>query len=666
LEPNAAELCELLPWDSKFFGIRIARVRADVLTPESCGAIERWCGANEVRCLYFTARSDDARTVALAEAHGYHLADIRMTFERGFVSAGGSGQTGASSSPTIPSAKADPTNPSRRVRIRPATGDDLPELRRIARASHTDTRFFYDEHFPLERSLSLYETWIQASFEGFAQAVLVAEDAGRVCGFITCHRAKDAEAGSIGLIAVEAQRQGKGVGRALVEAAEAWLNDGKVKRVSVVTQGRNVAGQRLYARCGFIPRKLELYYHRWFLAVGAGTKRSDRQGASMTEFRIPFNRSSLAGREQEYIAQAMATGQIAGDQMFTKKCHELLERRLGVRKALVTTSCTHALEMAALLLNIKPGDEVIVPAFTFVSTVNAFVLRGAKPVFIDIRPDTLNLDETKLAGLITPRTKAVLPVHYAGVGCEMDALLAAAERHKFAVVEDNAHGLFGKYKGKMLGTFGCLATQSFHETKNITCGEGGALLINDPAFIERAEVIREKGTDRSRFFRGQVDKYSWVDIGSSYLMSDLLAAFLYGQLECAEQIQAKRRRVWEYYQENLVDWAAKLGARMPHIPEHCEQAYHMYYLLLPSLEVRQGLIQHLKQQGILSVFHYLPLHLSDMGRKFGGKVGDCPVTENVADRLLRLPFYNDLAEAEQATVVEALRGFNGLASRSRG
>ncbi len=386
----------------------------------------------------------------------------------------------------------------------------------------------------------------------------------------------------------------------------------------------------------------------------------------MSEIRIPFNRSSLAGREQEYISQAMAIGQIAGDQMFARKCHELLEKRLGVPKALVTTSCTHALEMAALLLNIEPGDEVIVPSFTFVSTVNAFVLRGAKPVFVDIRPDTLNLDETKLAARITSRTRAIVPVHYAGVACEMDAMMAIAARHSIAIVEDNAHGLFGKYKGKMLGTFGCLATQSFHETKNITCGEGGALLINQPDFIERAEIIREKGTNRSRFFRGQVDKYSWVDVGSSYLMSDILAAFLYGQLECAEAIQTKRQRVWEYYHKNLAAWAGKQGVRTPYVPAECEQTYHMYYLLLPSLETRQALIRHLKQQGILSVFHYLPLHLSEMGRKYGGKSGDCPVTENLSDRLLRLPFYNELTESDQAVVVEALQAFNCLDSRSRG
>jgi dTDP-4-amino-4,6-dideoxygalactose transaminase len=374
-------------------------------------------------------------------------------------------------------------------------------------------------------------------------------------------------------------------------------------------------------------------------------------------FRIPFNRSSLAGREQEYIARAVSTGQIAGDQTFTRLCSELLERELGVRRALITTSCTHALEMSAILLNIAPGDEVIVPSFTFVSAVNAFVLRGATPIFADIRPDTLNLDERTLERLISRRTKAIVLVHYAGVGCEMDAIMAIAARHQVPVVEDNAHGPFGRYRGRMLGTFGRFATLSFHETKNFTCGEGGALLINDPDDVRRAEVIREKGTNRSAFFRGDVDKYSWIDVGSSYLMSDVLAAFLYGQLEASAEIQRTRRRIWEYYDTHLADWAAAVGARPPIIPPHCEQAYHMYYLLLPSLEYRQQLIAHLRQRGIVAVFHYLPLHRSQMGERFGGRAGDCPVAEDLSDRLLRLPFFNSLAEADQAEVVAAIRAF---------
>ncbi len=372
---------------------------------------------------------------------------------------------------------------------------------------------------------------------------------------------------------------------------------------------------------------------------------------------IPFNRPCLAGKEYQYIAEAIANGHASGDGPFTRRCHELLERELGVPKALLTTSCTHALEMAAILLDCGPGDEIILPSFTFVSTANAFVLRGARIVFADIRPDTLNLDESRLEALVTPRTKAIVPVHYAGVACDMDAICKIASRHGARIIEDNAHGLFARYKGKYTGTFGSLATQSFHETKNVTCGEGGALLVNDRELLERALIIREKGTNRSQFFRGQVDKYTWVDIGSSYLPSDLLSAFLLAQLEGREEIQRKRRRIWESYQQQLADWASQRGVRLPAIPSECGQAYHMFYLILPSLEYRQALIAHLKEQGILSVFHYVPLHLSDMGRKCAAQEAHCPVTEDLSLRLLRLPFYNDLTEAEQARVVDAVTRF---------
>lgn len=374
---------------------------------------------------------------------------------------------------------------------------------------------------------------------------------------------------------------------------------------------------------------------------------------------IPFNRASIMGSEIEYIRQAVETGHISGDGPFTKKCHDLLERWLGVPKVFLTTSCTHALEMAALLLDIQPGDQIIVPSFTFVTTVNAFVLRGATPVFIDIRPDTLNMDEALLEHLVTPQTKAIIPVHYAGVGCEMDSICQIASHHAIPIVEDNAHGLFGKYRGQYLGTFGALATQSFHETKNFTCGEGGALLINDGRYIERAEIIREKGTNRSRFFRGQVDKYTWVDRGSSYLPSDMLAAFLLAQLEHRDEVQTTRRRVWETYAKKLSDWAAERGVGLPFVPAHCEQPYHMFYILLPSLQERTSLIAHLKAKGILSVFHYLPLHLSPVGVRWGYSTGACPVSEDISDRLLRLPFYNDLTEADQAYIVSAIKSFRG-------
>jgi len=372
---------------------------------------------------------------------------------------------------------------------------------------------------------------------------------------------------------------------------------------------------------------------------------------------IPFNKPTLAGNEFQYMSEALQDGHISGDGTFTKKCHAYLESTLGVPKALLTTNCTHALEMAALLLNIQPGDEVIIPSFTFVSTANAFVMHGAKPVFIDVRPDTLNLDETLLEAKLTRHTRAIVPVHYAGVACEMDAIMRIARQHGVAVVEDNAHGLFARYKGRFTGTFGALATQSFHETKNFSCGEGGALLINDPDLIERAEIIREKGTNRSRFFRGQVDKYSWVDVGSSYLPSDVLAAFLYAQLEQRDTIQRHRQRVWRFYCQHLAAWALEHGVQLPVIPKDCEQPYHMYYLLLPSLEIRQKLIAHLKAQGIMAVFHYLPLHLSEMGRKLGGQPGECPVTEDISDRLLRLPLFANLTNEDMARIVDSIQTF---------
>lgn len=378
----------------------------------------------------------------------------------------------------------------------------------------------------------------------------------------------------------------------------------------------------------------------------------------LTSRRVAFNRAPAIERGLSYVAEAIATGQIAGDGPFSRKCHALLEQQLGVAKVLLTTSCTHALEMAALLLDIQPGDEVIVPSFTFVSTINAFVLRGARPVFVDIRPDTLNLDERLLVSAITPRTRAIVPVHYAGVACEMDTILAIAARHGVAVVEDNAHGLFGRYRGRWLGTFGCLATQSFHESKNFACGEGGALLINDPALVERAEIIREKGTDRARFFRGQVDKYTWQDIGSSYLLSDILAAYLLAQLEIWEAIQQRRRQIWERYYVELSGWAAEQGVRLPIVPPHCEQTYHLFYLLMPSLERRTAFMQHLDRWEVATVFHYVPLHLSPMGRRFGGAAGDCPVTEQVSDCLVRLPLHYRLTDDELEHVITAVHAFS--------
>ncbi len=374
--------------------------------------------------------------------------------------------------------------------------------------------------------------------------------------------------------------------------------------------------------------------------------------------RIPFNRPFATGNELDYIRTAIAAPKFSGDGSFTAQCHLLLEQSLGIQRALLTTSCTHALEMAALLLDTGVGDEVMVPSFAFPSAANAFVLRGAKPVFVDIRADTLNIDETQIERRITAHTKAISLVHYAGVGCEMDTIVAIARRHRIAVVEDNAHGLYGRYRGRYLGTIGQLATLSFHETKNFTCGEGGALLINDAQFNQRAEIVREKGTDRNRFFRGEIDKYTWVDIGSSYLPSDLLAAFLRAQLEHRDQIQSMRRQIFETYARELASWAETNGVRLPIVPTECEQSYHMFYVIMPSFESRQALISHLAGFGILAVFHYLPLHLSPMGLRFGGRHGDCPVTEDLADRLLRLPFFTGMSSSEQSQVIDAVRGFH--------
>jgi len=372
---------------------------------------------------------------------------------------------------------------------------------------------------------------------------------------------------------------------------------------------------------------------------------------------IPFNWPAAMGRELEYITMAVETAGIGGAGEFAAKCQALLESELGVKKALLTTSCTAALEMAALLIDTRPGDEIILPSFIFTSTANAFALRGAKPVFVDIRPDTLNVDEKQIERRLSKRTKAIVAMHYAGVGCELDAIVDLARDRSIALIEDNALGLFGKYKGRNLGTFGCLATQSFHETKNLSCGEGGALLINDDRFIERAEIIREKGTNRARFFRGEVDKYTWVDLGSSYAPSDILAAYLLAQLEMREKIQKLREDIWNFYSEHLREWAERCGARLPVVPDHTDQTYHMFYVLMKTGEDRDRLMAHLRQAGMQSVFHYLPLHLSKMGQSFGGKKGDCPVTESVSERLLRLPFYNTLTKGQLTRVVDAMEKF---------
>jgi dTDP-4-amino-4,6-dideoxygalactose transaminase len=376
-----------------------------------------------------------------------------------------------------------------------------------------------------------------------------------------------------------------------------------------------------------------------------------------TEAEISFNSPELMGQELDFMQEAVARRQLSGDGHFTRLCQNRLQEMLGAKKVLLTTSCTAALEMSAILLDIQPGDEVIVPAFTFVSGANAFVLRGAKPVFVDIRPDTLNLDERLAEKAISERTKAIAPVHYAGVGCEMERLIQIGQNYRIPIIEDNAHALFGKYQGRPLGSFGTFATQSFHETKNVICGEGGALVINDERFAERAEILWEKGTNRKKFFAGLVDKYTWVDIGSSFLLSDLLAAFLFAQLEQSHQIQSLRHAVWRYYYEGLRALADKLPIELPQIPANCEHAAHLFYVLFPSQSIRDQVITFLRSRGIGSAFHYLPLHLSPMGRRFGYKEGDCPTTEDVSGRLLRLPFHNRLTREDQDRVISAISEF---------
>lgn len=372
--------------------------------------------------------------------------------------------------------------------------------------------------------------------------------------------------------------------------------------------------------------------------------------------KTPFNRPYLTGKELDYIRQAHANGHLSGDGDFTRRCNAWLEQTTQVRKALLTHSCTAALEMAALLVDLQPGDEVIMPSFTFVSTANAFVLRGAVPVFVDIRPDTLNLDERLIEAAITSRTRAICVVHYAGVACEMDTINAIAARHGLVVIEDAAQALLSTYKERPLGSLGALAALSFHETKNIIAGEGGALLVNDARYAERAEIIREKGTNRSQFFRGQVDKYTWVDIGSSYLPGEIIAAFLWAQMEQAQRITEERLRIWDRYHAAFAPLEAQERVRRPIIPAHCRHNAHMYYLLLPDLAVRTRFIDAMKRADIQTVFHYIPLHSAPAGLRHGRAVGSMSVSDTTSERLVRLPLW--LPDMDQTAVIDMVEGFS--------
>lgn len=372
---------------------------------------------------------------------------------------------------------------------------------------------------------------------------------------------------------------------------------------------------------------------------------------------VPFNRAALAGKELEYIAQAVARGHISGGGTFTRSAEDLLAKVSGSARVLMATSCTHALELSARILRLGPGDEVIVPAYTFVSTAAAFALTGARPVFVDVNDQTLNLDIDATQAAITDRTRAICTVHYAGIGDRVDDLVQLCDSHGITMIEDNAHGLGASFKGRKLGTFGRMSTLSFHETKNITCGEGGALALNDPSLVDLAEVFREKGTDRSRFLRGQVDKYTWVEVGSSWVASDLLAAFLVAQLQSFEEIQRRRMAVWMAYDAALGDWARESSVRTPVISEGASHPAHMYFLRLPSLTERTAFIEHLRSLGIMAVFHYQALNTSAVGRSFGGRSGQCPVSEGAADTLVRLPLFADMRPDELDRVIEAVLSF---------
>jgi dTDP-4-amino-4,6-dideoxygalactose transaminase len=374
---------------------------------------------------------------------------------------------------------------------------------------------------------------------------------------------------------------------------------------------------------------------------------------------IPSNKPFLTGRELSYVSEVLSSGDVSSDGRFTRGCSGLLERLFGIHRVLMTPSCSAALEIAASLCDLAPGDEVILPSFTFVSTANAFVRLGARPVFVEVRPDTLNLDESKVEEAITPRTRAVFPVHYAGVGCDMDRIMALAEGHGLLVVEDAAQGVGASYKGRALGSIGHLGAYSFHHTKNYSCGEGGALSVNSTGLVERAEIIRDKGTNRGQFLRGEVDRYTWVDVGSSHVPSEIACAFLYAQLETMEQITEGRRRVCEFYNYNLRPLAARGLLRLPHTPEGCQTNGHIYYVLLPDEETRDRLLAYLNAHGIAAVSHYVPLHTSPMGRRFGYRRGDLPVTEDVSGRILRLPAYPGLTQGELSYVVHHLSRFLG-------
>jgi dTDP-4-amino-4,6-dideoxygalactose transaminase len=514
----------------------------------------------------------------------------------------------------------------------------------LALQSGEYSRFRTDPNLDRRHFERLYGAWMEASVSRtIAQEVFVHHDAaGNPDGVITLGEKSGRM--DIGLVAVDTAARGKGIAGKLLEAAEWYALAHGFTEMQVVTQEANTPACRLYEKAGYQLEKSINIFHIW-----------NNQGPKM----IPFNKPFLTGKETTYIQEAVASGKISGDGVFTKKCHRFFEERFGFKKVLLTTSCTDALEMAAILIDIRPGDEVIMPAYTFVSTANAFVLRGARIVFADSYDWHPNIDADKIEGLITPKTKAIVPVHYAGMACDMDKIMAIASKYNLFVIEDAAQAIDSYHKSadgsvRPLGSIGHLAAFSFHETKNIISGEGGMLVINDDRYLQRAEIIREKGTNRSSFFRGEVDKYGWVDLGSSYLPSDIIAAFLYAQLENLDKIQEKRRRIWQQYYEELAPFAASHRIQLPVTPQYGTNNAHMFYLICDSLADRDRLIAGCKEQGINPVFHYLSLHKSPyyMPRYSGGEL---PFTDLYSDTLVRLPFYYELDEADISSVTRAIK-----------
>lgn len=594
---------EPLLWENTFFGVNSGIVRIDASAPElTPEALQAW------QRVQVKVPAENIAWLSALQSLGFSLVEGEVDFA--LPVKGHRDQHGAEI----------------------AHLTDIPALRQLAGEAFTQSRFRAPWYAP-DASARFYAQWIENAVRGTFdhQCLVLRTETGAIRGYVSLRELNDTDA-RIGLLADAARERNL------------------CRRRSV---GRRVAAKQ---HCGWrpswaTPPRLNVTYK------AVPTSKALRTGYTGDNM-IPFNAPPVVGTELEYMQSAMSSGKLCGDGGFTRRCQQWLEQHFGSAKVLLTPSCTASLEMAALLLDIQPGDEVIMPSFTFVSTANAFVLRGAKIVFVDIRPDTMNIDETLIEAAITDKTRAIVPVHYAGVACEMDVIMALADKYNLFVVEDAAQGVMSTYKGRALGTIGHIGCFSFHETKNYTAGgEGGATLINDRTLIERAEIIREKGTNRSQFFRGQVDKYTWRDIGSSYLMSDLQAAYLWAQLEAADRINQQRLSLWQTYYDALTPLARAGRIELPSIPENCGHNAHMFYIKLRDIADRSALINFLKEAEIMAVFHYIPLHDCPAGDKFGEFIGDDVYTTKESERLLRLPLFYNLAPVDQRTVITTLLNY---------